>query len=246
LIPTDTQQVNSAIVYGQLARAGYRGRAITLPSWRLIPGQEYRNAATGFHAKVFQNRVTGEVVLSFAGTDDANDAKQDVKQGAGKLTEQYTTAVNLAGQLKRRYGKRLTLVGHSLGGGLAAAAAIVNSIPAWTFNPASVHPNTVGGYKNLRRARRFVNAFFLEGEFLHITEGLMGVPSINYGNAFVIPDLLGTNIINGHFMDNVIASLQAHLTTLNSPSIVDRINNLNNTQNNRLQRQLYDELGLYK
>lgn len=44
----------------------------------------------------------------------------------------------------------LILAGHSLGGSLAAAAATVNDLPAYTLNAKGVHPNTLEPYNETR------------------------------------------------------------------------------------------------
>ena len=43
----------------------------------------------------------------------------------------------------RRDSGDLELVGHSLGGGMATAAAIANGLTATVFNPAGIHKNTM-------------------------------------------------------------------------------------------------------
>ena len=44
------------------------------------------------------------------------------------------------------YRDKLTLVGHSLGGGLATTASLIAGVPAMVFNSAGVHHKTVERY----------------------------------------------------------------------------------------------------
>ena len=83
----------------------------------------------------------------------------DIRQGAprimgvgGCIPTQYDQAMALTLELKGKFGAdKLILTGHSLGGGLAAAGAMVaahkgHDVRAVTFNGAGVHDRTVGSY----------------------------------------------------------------------------------------------------
>jgi len=59
---------------------------------------------------------------------------------------QYTEGIKIAQNLHNRYGDTLRYTGHSLGGGIAAAAAIITGGSATTFNAAGVHSNTIRGF----------------------------------------------------------------------------------------------------
>ena len=111
------------------------------PSWFDVP-------ASGFRAKVF--KIPGGYVLAFRGTDGANpqDWKANFKQGAGYYSEQYRQAVDLTRKLLEVIPRdKLTLVGHSLGGGLASTAARIHGLDATTFNAAGVKPESLQGYR---------------------------------------------------------------------------------------------------
>ena len=96
-----------------------------------------------YSATVLVNNITGEVVLSFRGTDDfTGDIYNDVVQGIGITTNQYKKAIELARELDFIYpNKPITVTGHSLGGGLATAAALELGTDAIVFNAAGLHPN---------------------------------------------------------------------------------------------------------
>lgn len=83
-------------------------------------------------------------VLSFAGTSPSSwdNWKANLSQAFGFSSAQYNAGIFLALSL----GGNVHFTGHSLGGGIAAAAAIVTGGNATIFNAAGVHSNTLRGY----------------------------------------------------------------------------------------------------
>lgn len=63
-------------------------------------------------------------------------------------------------------GRRLTLTGHSKGGGMATAAALSAGVPAVTFNTAGVHKNTVPGAK-MSKTSQLVTDYVVDGDLLN-------------------------------------------------------------------------------
>ena len=100
--------------------------------------------STGMSAMLTRSPVTGTYYLAFRGTEigpiDRRDSDADLSQYAGKRTPQYEKAIELAKLVKERLGSdvEIHLTGHSLGGGLAAAAAYATGLKATVFNPASL------------------------------------------------------------------------------------------------------------
>jgi hypothetical protein len=100
--------------------------------------------STGMSATLTRSPVTGTYYLAFRGTEispiDGRDADADLSQYAGRRTPQYEKAIELAQLVKEKLGPDavLHLTGHSLGGGLAAAAAYATGLEATVFNPASL------------------------------------------------------------------------------------------------------------
>lgn len=111
----------------------------------------------GLQSELFEKTVDGitEYVYVYAGTNSIEDVFEDVLQVAG-LAPQYYTAINNAVSLSNELkGHELTFVGHSLGGGEAAAASMATNLSAITFNPATVSPLTVSG-----SSKKIVNYIF--------------------------------------------------------------------------------------
>lgn len=107
---------------------------------------------SAFRAAVFINETTKEVLMAYQGTDflSLEDWKNNKLQGLGQESDYYTRAqevakrAELASQTADRFdGYVVRHTGHSLGGGLASAAAAASGADATTFNAAGLHPSTV-------------------------------------------------------------------------------------------------------
>ncbi len=100
------------------------------------------DSKSGFKARIYGDG-DGHYILAFSGTDEGKDWKTNFGQGLGFETTQYNQAMALARQAKVAFGEDFVITGQSLGGGLAAAAAVATDTPAVTFNAAGVHDNTL-------------------------------------------------------------------------------------------------------
>ena len=113
-------------------------------------------------------------------------------------------------------GKQVTFVGHSLGGGLATAAAAVFQRPAVTFNAAGVHPWTVSehGRGTLDNINQLVDAFRVQGEFLSTIQDSWSVTGLlmpnSQGTAYWLAANPAHSFATRHKMvDSVIPALNA-------------------------------------
>jgi len=107
----------------------------------------------GLNASIYYSNVLDTYAISFAGTDPLSygDLKTNVLQNFGFETALYKQAIDIAQRVVELAGNsKVIATGHSLGGGLASAAAVMTGINAYTFNAAGLHPNTVGleSFKN--------------------------------------------------------------------------------------------------
>src|SRR5690606_10746763 len=98
------------------------------------------SGVAGFKSGMYLDHISRKYVLAFAGTDDGPDIVADIWQGLGGFTEQYNAAIEIGRRLKdvAIFSGRAVLTGHSLGGGLASAAAVVSGFHADTFNAAGL------------------------------------------------------------------------------------------------------------
>lgn len=99
------------------------------------------DSASGFQAGVYSDNQ--QYVLAFAGTNDMRDWLSNVRQATGYDDVQYNQAVAVAKSAKAAFGDALVIAGHSLGGGLAATAALATGTVAVTFNAAGVSDYTL-------------------------------------------------------------------------------------------------------
>jgi hypothetical protein len=98
--------------------------------------------STGLQAAIYRG-ADGRLALVFAGSNDLQDWITNARQGVGFDDEQYDQAVALAQEASVAFGDSLVISGASLGGGLAATAALATDTPAVIFNAAGVHDNTL-------------------------------------------------------------------------------------------------------
>ncbi|CAI0889185.1 DUF2974 domain-containing protein [Serratia fonticola] len=102
------------------------------------------DTASGLQAGIYSNKQ--HYVLAFAGTNDMRDWLSNVRQATGYDDVQYNHAVAIAKNAKAAFGDGLVITGHSLGGGLAATAALATGSLAVTFNAAGVSDHTLNRF----------------------------------------------------------------------------------------------------
>jgi hypothetical protein len=134
---------------------------------------------------IFVNKAKGIRLMSMIGTQNdrgGGDWLDDVKQALGFPTKQYFRAMDLALKeqaISQKMGYSFMLSGHSLGGGLAAAASAVTGAPALVYNAAGVNPLTLlyAGYGQfVSRLGSNVTSYSVGGEIL--TSGQFALSSI--------------------------------------------------------------------
>ncbi|MCR5679323.1 MAG: DUF2974 domain-containing protein [Prevotella sp.] len=118
-----------------------------LRALQLIESCNNDNQNEGFHADMFYNEKTNEYVVSFRGTEATwEDIKTDIEQGAGVVPTQYRMAIEIGEVIRQIVSDnpdiKISITGHSLGGGLATISGVVSGQPTVVFNPAGVHKNT--------------------------------------------------------------------------------------------------------
>ena len=97
-----------------------------------------------------------EYACAFAGTHDMEGWLSNVTQLFGK-SQEYKDCVEFSKNLSNEISKEeLTFIGHSQGGGKAAAASMVTNRAAITFNPAAISEQTKKNL-NLGKANNIVN-----------------------------------------------------------------------------------------
>lgn len=186
-----------------------------------------------FRAEVYVREVAGQpsYVVAFRGSQSASDWSANIKQGVGLRTDHYNRALEIGERLIVPDGARVTLTGHSLGGGLASAESLAAELPAATFNAAGLSDRTLTQARTVARADGRVDvpdisAFHVRGEILSTLQDggdrVLGI--LLHAGFFDLPEAVGTRIpldavrpeamrwyqdnpVARHMMDYVIASL---------------------------------------
>ena len=145
-------------------KSGFRAE-IYLPDPDVLgPGYKPTIVFKGSKGEVMENGALRETVLEdFLGNN--------LPQSLGLQTDYYDRAMRLAVAL-RRQGVEFDLAGHSLGGGMAAAASAVTGMRAVTYNAAGLHPNTAKDFAADRNIPLYdtldhVTAWQVQGDLLN-------------------------------------------------------------------------------
>ncbi len=212
---------------GQLAEIGLTESMLSSPT-------------SDFRAEVYVREFDGQMsyTVAFRGTQSANDWGSNLGQGVGLQTDHYNRALEIGQRLTVPDGARVTLTGHSLGGGLASAASIASELDAATFNAAGLSDNTIADAEAIASADGQldvpdISAFYVRGEILSALQdggdrvfgalvgGLVGAAVTDLPEAVgdrialdpVRPDDMRwyqDNPVAKHGMDYVISSLQSN------------------------------------
>lgn len=135
---------------------------------------------SGFQSALYERQSDGTVFVSIAGTQDAVDWINNGLQGVGIIPPQYLQAAELVAAAREKYGDRVVVVGHSLGGGLASFAGLLNGARTMTFNAAGLGLGAralAWADGSLDANRGLITNVNLKGELL-TSEPLLKVPAL--------------------------------------------------------------------
>ncbi len=171
---------------------------------------------------LYERTIDGktEFVYAFAGTNmtSGKDWVNNAEQTVG-ISEQYATAIENSNIINESLDKdvyELSFVGHSLGGGLAAASAYSTNNKAITFNAAGVSQNTLTSNKIVDKKGSMndnIFSFIMTTDPLNILQNdpfsVMGqtLPDVD-GTRFYISPSNNSSRFNGHSIDNLIFEIK--------------------------------------
>lgn len=177
----------SRLELAQMAQAAY---GVTAPPQGWTVANDQQLAAIGltpamlssptseFRAEVFVREIAGQTsyTVAFRGsTATRSDWVANGRQAAGLETDHYNRALEIGESLVVPQGSRVTITGHSLGGGLASTAAIAAELDATTFNAAGLHVNTISRAQAIAGADGRVDvpdisAVYVRGDILSLLQ----------------------------------------------------------------------------
>lgn len=165
-----------------------------------------------FRAHLYVSRSGHAYALAFAGTDphQAGDWWSDAAQGAfgAYAPTQYWDAFRLALQVNNAVGSAdLTMVGHSLGGGMAAAAACATNRPMVSFNAAGLSASCISTFSSEPYTARADN-YFVEGDAVtNIANDIPFAPN-SFGTQHQLPRAPGDwGAVSLHKMEGMLRAL---------------------------------------
>lgn len=131
-----------------------------------------------FRAEVYVREIAGQTsyTVAFRGsTPTSSDWVANGRQAVGLETDHYNRALEIGESLIVPDGARVTITGHSLGGGLASAAAIAAELDATTFNAAGLHRNTIDAAQTIAAADGIldipdISAVYVRGDVLSLLQ----------------------------------------------------------------------------
>jgi hypothetical protein len=165
----------SADVYRDMAAppAGYRVAVDgDLAKLGLKPA-DLTSTQSPFRARVYVkgSGADAEFVVAFRGTTSGGDWASNLRQGIGLSSDHYRRALYIGSKLALATDAKVSITGHSLGGGLASAAAIASGRNAATFNSAGLSNATIDAARSIHASAGVktsdnVSAYYVRGEVL--------------------------------------------------------------------------------
>jgi len=147
------------------------------------------NNSNGLYAQIYYDERSNRFILGFRGTEPLNigDWLANGRQFFGHKAKHYQQGVQLVQHIRPDRLERVILTGHSLGGGVAPLAAVVQKIPSIVFNPPNIHVEnlkknmTEFNEDDILAIAKKIERFVVAGELLDIFNRVMKKPYWSLG-----------------------------------------------------------------
>jgi hypothetical protein len=138
-------------------------RLAELEGWDwLLHSRAYRitSGITGARAATYVNRRSQEIIISIRGTSSATDVMSDIKLGIGIGPNAAGPIFRLVEKVVKNFGHNynVTLVGHSLGGGIAQLVGFWAQVPYVTFNAPGMNHVKNASHINVAKPLQLVRS----------------------------------------------------------------------------------------
>ena len=201
---------------------------------------ELWDQSAGFKADLYKDK-NGNYILAFRGTnsDPRDKGERDlpllpdwskdwiddnVAQGVGMGSKQYKNAIKLSEKVKSKVGKKkLTITGHSLGGGLATASGAATGCETYAFNPAGVHPNTykMYGVKNPDTSK--VHTYYSNQDFLNMGNNNLALMPNSAGERIQLYTSDKFDFATGHDLPLLLKAIESEHAKQGTPIVADEL-----------------------
>ncbi|RXJ74581.1 phospholipase [Veronia nyctiphanis] len=208
----------------------------TPDGWKAL--HNFSDTESGFDATFYLKKsgIT-EGVLAFRGSElGVKDWITNGEMAAGLVPDQYMQAINAYKEVRQLYPTvtDITFTGHSLGGGLATAAAIYSGYPAYAYDASGIGKSVLQWIKKQikedgRKAKtwkdnaRNIKNFNLENEFVSDKDSQQDADTLGdsrqHGDIWYISD--------DGFVGILVMDFTRHFTTPLKEELVDIANGTN-------------------
>ena len=194
-----------------IARHVYYGKGHLVGNWQLHGKiiEKDNGLQYGIYYRKLKNGNM-DYVLAFAGTNDKRDIEQDINQALGNgSVSQFGNAKSISEkfQTSHKNGDQ-TIIGHSLGGGLATIGSLTTGIPAITFNPAALHQNTKRLLDIDRAEDSQILNFVVKGEIVDKVQKVLRLQTDGHTCYISNKESEEMDSLDKHKIDNVIQILK--------------------------------------
>ncbi|MGN8110816.1 type VI secretion system Vgr family protein [Paraburkholderia sp. 22098] len=191
-----------------------------------IPGSNFGSQAYAPDPAVFGDSM--KPTVAFKGTEQltGEDMANNLAQGQGKLSPYYAQAVKIGSLVDEKdMASGVEMTGHSLGGGLAAAASEASGSTATTFNAAGLNSATLPLY-GASQVNSSITNYRVDGDILTgMQEGKLG--PISDATAAVMPKAVGEQIdIPGSAMTTLSRHKMAEVNAGMESTVADQQSSL--------------------